>query len=132
MSIALLALVYLLGAKFGLQLALVNPYATAVWAPTWHRAHCLAVARIPALAGVMIGAFLANVTTGDITLNGVLVSLGIATGNTLEALLGAYLVNRFAGGQQAFHRVRDVFRGRAPCRSAVTTINQNRGWCQVV
>jgi integral membrane sensor domain MASE1 len=33
-AIAVLALVYLISAKLGLKLALVNQYATAVWPPT--------------------------------------------------------------------------------------------------
>src|SRR6185369_13008375 len=37
-------------------------------------------------------------------------SLAIACGNTLEALLGAGLVNRFDNGWKAFEHTRDVFR----------------------
>src|SRR5207248_6487328 len=36
-------------------------------------------------------------------------SLGIAAGNTLEALLGAWLVLRFARGIKAFERARSIF-----------------------
>jgi integral membrane sensor domain MASE1 len=43
---------------------------------------------------IFIGAFLVNVTTAG----NVATSLAIGTGNTLEALVGAWLVNRFAGG----------------------------------
>jgi len=53
----------------------------------------------------MIGAFLANITTGAAL---ALASLGIAAGNTLEAVIGAYLVERFAAGRQVFDRARDV------------------------
>src|SRR5207245_7503885 len=35
---------------------------------------------------------------------------GIAVGNTLEALAGAWLVSRFAGGRHLFERPRDVFK----------------------
>ena len=37
-------------------------------------------------------------------------SIGIAVGNTVEGLLGSYLVNRFARGGRVFDRVRDIFR----------------------
>src|SRR5262249_15595276 len=37
-------------------------------------------------------------------------ALGIALGNTLEGLVGAWLVNRFAGGVKAFERPQDVFK----------------------
>jgi integral membrane sensor domain MASE1 len=47
-----------------------------------------------------------NVTTAG----SVATSIGIATGNTLEAVVGAYLVNRFANGRDAFDRPEDVFK----------------------
>ncbi len=37
-------------------------------------------------------------------------SLCIATGNTLEAVCGAWLVNQFAGGTRIFDRAQDVFK----------------------
>src|SRR5207237_1189198 len=56
--------------------------------------------------GVFIGAFLVNVTTQGT----ILTSLGIAGGNTLEAVCGAWLVGRYAHGAAAFDRYQDVFR----------------------
>ena len=55
---------------------------------------------------IFIGAFLVNVTTAG----NVATSFAIATGNTLEALVGAWLVNRFAGGTNAFDRPQGVFK----------------------
>jgi integral membrane sensor domain MASE1 len=56
--------------------------------------------------GILLGAFLVNfATTGNPATD-----LGIAVGNTLEALLGAWLVNRFAHGAKAFDRARDIFK----------------------
>ena len=55
---------------------------------------------------IFVGAFLVNLTTaGDIP-----TSLAIATGNTLEAVAGAWLVNRFAGGKNVFDRPQGVFK----------------------
>ena len=56
--------------------------------------------------GVWLGAFLVNITTAG----SVLTTIGIAAGNTLEAVLGAWLVDRFANGRQAFERAGDIFR----------------------
>ena len=56
--------------------------------------------------GIFLGAFLVNITTQGTLLT----SLGIATGNTLEALLGAWLVNQFANGRHAFEQARDIFK----------------------
>src|SRR5881628_2091247 len=55
---------------------------------------------------IFAGAFLVNVTTAG----SVLSSLGIAAGNTLEALVGAALVTRFAGGAAVFERARNIFK----------------------
>jgi integral membrane sensor domain MASE1 len=45
-----------------------------------------------------------------VTAGSVATSLGIATGNTLEALLGAWLVTKLAGGRNAFDREQDTFK----------------------
>ena len=37
-------------------------------------------------------------------------AFGIAAGNTLEALLGAWLINRYANGAKAFERARSCFK----------------------
>src|SRR5262249_23148007 len=59
---------------------------------------------------------LANATTEG----NALTSLTVAAGNTLEALVGAWLVRRFAGGADAFLRVRNVFRFAALGVAATT------------
>ncbi len=51
-----------------------------------------------------LGAFLANLTTGDVPVYAV---LGITVGNTLEALIGAHLLRR-VGFQPLLERVSDV------------------------
>jgi integral membrane sensor domain MASE1 len=56
--------------------------------------------------GILLGAFLVNITTrGTVT-----TSLAIAFGTTLEALTGAFLVFRFAGGRNAMKRSPDIFK----------------------
>ncbi|MDE3126688.1 MAG: MASE1 domain-containing protein [Gemmatimonadota bacterium] len=102
---ALIAL-YFVTARLGLALALVNPSATAVWAPSGISLAALLLWGSDAWPAVYIGAFAANIATAGT----VLTSLAIAAGNTLEAVVGAYLVNRFAGGRDAFARLRYVLR----------------------
>jgi PAS domain S-box-containing protein len=109
-SIVLLALVYVVAAKLSLLLAVVNPYATAVWPPTGIALASLLVFGNRLWPGVALGAFVANVTTGaELNAAQAAVAVGIAAGNTLEAVVGRYLVQRFAGGARAFDRARDVF-----------------------
>ncbi|MBI4393028.1 MAG: MASE1 domain-containing protein [Euryarchaeota archaeon] len=98
------AALYFLAGKFGLTLAIVNASATAVWPPTGIAIAAMLLLGYAAWPAVFVGAFLVNVTTAG----GVTTSLGIATGNALEALTAAYLVNRFARGRFAFERARDV------------------------
>jgi signal transduction histidine kinase len=100
------AVAYFLGGKIGLSLAFVHASATAVWPPTGIAIAALLFLGPRVWPGVFVGALLVNLTTAGSALT----SLGIATGNTLEAVVAAYLVNRFARGTGAFERLGDVFR----------------------
>ena len=101
-----LAAIYTLAGKLGLALAFVNASATAVWPPTGIALAAVLVFGPRVWPGIFLGAFLTNETTAGSPVT----SLLIASGNTLEALVGAYLVNRFAGGRLAFENGRDIFR----------------------
>ena len=103
---ALLALLYFIAGKWGLTLAFVHVSATAVWPPSGIALAAFLVLGYRVWPGIFLGAFLVNITTAGT----VLTTAGIATGNTLEGLVGAYLVNRFAGGRRAFRRPQDVFK----------------------
>jgi integral membrane sensor domain MASE1 len=101
----LVASVYVLVGKLGLALASVHPSATPVWPPTGIALAALLVCGPRVWPSVLAGAFVANQTTvGTAVTSG-----AIAVGNTLEGLLGAYLVTRFANGRHALDRSRDVF-----------------------
>ena len=99
-----LALVYFASAKLGLALAFSTPSVTAVWPPTGIALAALVLGGRGLWPGVLLGAFLANVTT-DVP---VYTAAGIAVGNTLEALVGASLLDRF-GFRPALPRLRDIF-----------------------
>lgn len=102
----LLATAYFAAGKMGLRLAFVNSSATAVWPATGIALAGLLIWGYRMWPGILLGAFLVNVTTTGT----VATSVGIAVGNTLEGLVGSWLVNRFAGGRKAFQRAQDVFR----------------------
>jgi len=102
--LALLAGVYFAVAKVGLMLAFVHASATTVWPPTGLALAANLVLGYWVWPGVLVGAFLANVTTGGAIAS----SAGVAMGNTLEGFVGAYLVNRFARGRHAFERPQDM------------------------
>jgi PAS domain S-box-containing protein len=125
--VAVVAVTYILGGKLGLKLAFVNEYTTAVWPPTGIALAGLLLWGYRMWPGVLIGAFLVNVTTGDLSVNRTLGSVVIASGNTLEALLGAYLVNRFARGARAFERAQHVFAFAVLAAIVSTTISATVG-----
>src|SRR5206468_8095273 len=102
---AALTLVYLVAGKLGLMLAFVHASATAVWPPTGIALVALLMLGPRVWPAIFLGAFIVNITTAG----SVATSIGIAAGNTLEGVVGAYLVRRFARGPQAFNRARDVF-----------------------
>lgn len=102
----IIATIYFAAAKLGLSLAFLNASATAVWPPTGIALAALLLLGNRALPGIFLGAFLANVTITGLTLT----TIGIAIGNTLEAVVGAWLVNRFASGRNAFANAQGVFK----------------------
>jgi len=105
MRIAVLAAVYFATARLGLSLGAVNGVATAVWPPTGISLAALLLSGYRLWPGIACGALLANLSVGVPFLS----ALGIATGNTFEALLGAYLLRHVAGFRNSLARLRDVF-----------------------
>ena len=103
--LAALTGLYVLAGKLGLHFAFVHASATAVWPPTGIALAAFLLFGPRVWPAVAVGAFLVNVTTAG----SVATSLGVAAGNTLEGLLGAWLVNRFAHGRFAFERAQDIF-----------------------
>src|SRR5207253_4845447 len=95
-----LAAVYVIAGKLGLKLAFENASATPVWPCTGIALAAFVLLGYDVWPAVLAGSFLVNITTAG----SVATALGIAAGNTLEGLAGAYLVNRFARGRRAFDR----------------------------
>lgn len=101
-----LAGVYFAAAKLGLKLAYIHASASAVWPPTGIALAAILLCGYRAWPAIFVGAFLANITTAGTLLT----SLGIATGNTLEALAGAWCVTRYAGGLKVFETHTTIFK----------------------
>jgi TolB-like protein/integral membrane sensor domain MASE1/class 3 adenylate cyclase/Tfp pilus assembly protein PilF len=104
--IGILAVIYFIAGKLGLMLASLHASASPVWPPAGIALAASLLLGYRAWPAIFIGAFLVNVTTAG----NVATSFAIATGNTLEALVGAWLVNRFAGGTNVFDRLQGVFK----------------------
>lgn len=101
---ALLIAVYVVVAKLGLRYATIGPSISPVWPPTGLAIAGLLLLGLRYWPAVLVGAFLANATT-PIPL---LAALGIACGNTTEAILAAYLLRRRWGPQVTFDELGSV------------------------
>src|SRR5207237_10255279 len=95
----------LLRGEVGLAVGFVHAGAAAGWPPTGIALAATLLLGYRVWPALFLGAFLVNVTTAG----SVWTSLGIASGNTLEGLLAAFLVRRFANGLKVFDRARDIF-----------------------
>src|SRR5258706_10480499 len=100
-----LTLIYFISGKLGLTLAFVHQSATAVWPTTGIALVAFLFLGYRVWPAIFLGAFLTNITTAG----NVVSSLGIAAGNTLEGLLGAYLLIRFAKGKYSLREPRQIW-----------------------
>ena len=121
-AIGALTLIYLVAGKLSLLLAFVHKSASPVWPPAGIALAALLVLGYRMWPAIFIGAFLVNLTT----LGTIFTSLGVAAGNTLEAICGALLVNWLAGGPSAFSRPQNVFKF-ALAAAACTTLSPTIG-----
>src|SRR5512135_2586405 len=106
LTIVGLGAVYLIAAKLGLKLAFEHPSASSVWPGTGIALAAILLFGYGVWPGIFLGAFLANLTTAGSPAT----SLGIAVGNSLEALIAARLLNKLAHGSRVFERARDILK----------------------
>src|SRR5213596_2012131 len=104
--IGIVTIVYFIAGKLGLSLAFLHASASPVWPSAGIALAVLLLLGYRIWPAILVGAFLVNATTAG----NVATSLAIAAGNTLEAVCGAWLVNRFAGGTSVFDRPQGVFK----------------------
>ena len=114
---------YFAAGKLGLKLAFVHASATAVWPCTGIALAAFLILGYRIWPVIFMAAFLVNLTT----VGSVVTSICIAVGNTLEGVVGCYLVNRFAGGQHAFERAQDIFKFALLAGMVSTTVSATVG-----
>jgi signal transduction histidine kinase len=112
-----LATIYFVAARLGLMMDAVAGFATLVWPPTGIALAALLLGGYRLWPGILIGAFVANLSTGA----PLLAALGIGVGNTLEAVVGTYLLRRIPGFRPSLDRLRDVL-GLIVLAAGVSTI----------
>ncbi len=102
----LLALAYFITAQIGLSLSVLEHSVTVFWPPSGIALAVLLLYGYRLWPGVLIGSFCANWVSGLPVLS----VFGMATGSTLEALLGAYLLNQHVRFNMDLSEARDIFR----------------------
>jgi signal transduction histidine kinase len=115
--LALIFATYCVAGRLGLKLAIIHPITSPVWPPAGIALAALLIWGYSMWPAIFAGAFVVNIIQFLISYHGhpfwvraIAEPLVIACGNTAEALVGAYLVNRFANGRRAFERSEDVLR----------------------
>lgn len=98
-----LAAIYFAAAELGLSLAFIHVNVSPVWPPTGVAIAAMLLLGRRVWPGIFAGAFIANFFT-PIPIAG---AIGIAIGNTLEAVVAASMLKRF-GFHPRFDRTRDV------------------------
>jgi signal transduction histidine kinase/CheY-like chemotaxis protein len=113
---------YFLLARLGLALASLHPSASPIWPPTGFALGVLLLRGYRVAPAILIGAFLANATTGATA-----TAAAIAAGNALEALVGAALVNRWSQGRDTFATPLDVAKFALICAAVATPLSATIG-----
>jgi PAS domain S-box-containing protein len=104
-GVAILAVTYAVAGRIGFTASAVHPVVSSAWPPSGIALAALLLFGRRLWPGVAIGAFVVNVTAGIPALGAV----GIAVGNTLEAVVAASLMTSFAGIRVTLDRRKDVF-----------------------
>jgi signal transduction histidine kinase len=118
-----IGVIYFVLAKGGLALASIHPSATPIWPPTGVALAAVLLWGYRTWPAIFIAAMIANATTAG----SVATAIAIATGNTLEAVVGAYLVNRWSSGCNTFSRPNSVAKFALICIVIATPISASIG-----
>jgi PAS domain S-box-containing protein len=120
--VALLAATYVLAGRLGFAASAVHPVVSSAWPPSGVALAALLLMGTRFWPAIALGAFVVNLTGGIAPLP----ATGIAIGNTLEALLAAWLLTSFAGFRLSLERLRDVFAlvvlGAIACTTVSATV----------
>src|SRR5215510_14200084 len=118
-----IGLTYFVLAKSGLALALIHPSASPIWPPTGFALAAIVLWGYRTWPAIFLGAMIANAsTTGSIG-----PAISIATGNSLEALVGAAVINVWSNGRDTFSTPNTVAKFAVICVVLATPISATVG-----
>ena len=112
-----IGVVYFVLAKIGLTLASINSSTSAIWPATGFALAAALMWGYRIGPAVLVASFAANVTN----VGSIYAATGIALGNTLEALLAAWLINRWCDGRETFATTTGVAKFALVCVASTST-----------
>jgi signal transduction histidine kinase len=118
-----IGVIYFALAKGGLALASIHASATPIWPPTGVALAAVLLWGYRAWPAIFTAAVIANATTAG----SVATAIAIATGNSLEAVVGAYLINRWSSGCNTFSTPNSVAKFALICFVIATPISASIG-----
>ena len=108
------SVVYFVLAKIGLTLASINSSTSAIWPATGFALAAALIWGYRVGPAVLVASFAANVTN----VGSIYAATAIALGNTLEALVAAWLINRWCDGRETFATTTGVAKFALVCVSS--------------
>ncbi len=118
-----IGVIYFALAKGGLALASIHPSATPIWPPTGVALAAVLLWGYRIWPAIFTAAVIVNATTAG----SVATAIAIATGNSLEAVVGAYLINRWSSGCNTFSTPNSVAKFALICFVIATPISASIG-----
>jgi signal transduction histidine kinase len=103
-GVILLGIIYHLAARLGLLMANVQPNTSPVWPPTGIAIAALLLFGKKYWPGITLGVFFGYLFNN----NALNISIGLAIGNTLEAIAAAFLLRKFMDFHNSLDRIQDV------------------------
>jgi signal transduction histidine kinase/integral membrane sensor domain MASE1 len=118
-----IGLTYFVLAKIGLALSLIHPSASTIWPPTGFALAAVVLWGYRAWPAIFLAAMIANATAAG----SIGTAISIATGNSLEALVGAALINVWSNGRDTFSTSNTVAKFTVICVVLATPISATVG-----
>jgi two-component system sensor kinase FixL len=112
LAIAVVTAAYYLAGHLAVRLAIPPGIATPVWPPSGIALAALLIGGRRLWPGVWLGSFLVNISilwNSDEQPSGIAITSLIATGSTLQSIVGATLVQRLTGSTYPFDTARHLF-----------------------
>src|SRR5258708_7276932 len=118
-----IGLTYFVLAKIGLALSLIHPSASTIWPPTGFALAAVVLWGYRAWPAIFLAAMIANANAAG----SIGTAISIATGNSLEALIGAALINVWSNGRDTFSTSNRVAKFTVICVVLATPISATVG-----